>query len=214
MERTYQHPNHIFRYPYSKFYFRNDKTEAFQITNSFMLQLTFLLRVPGTEGRQRQLRFPVMLDFIDDTGADTMLICQDDLDLISANDGATPRILGELPSAMAGGNFLSCPVVALEVTLYDPDAEDRHPYTRVCPWMPVEVGVLQEPTTGFANPTCLRSSGPWLRHALYVGSAPANAMMRSIARTKADFFELLPNSNYRDVPAVAHNPLIAPPEEQ
>lgn len=158
----------------------------------------FTLRPPGV--RSSSPAHQIQRQFLDDTGSDMMVITHDDLQDLqaAANAGAYAiPVLGEIAYTVVGGTY-TCSVVSIEVTMLAPDNEP------LCNWLKIEAAVLPPHITA-AHPAFLRPSGPWLRHAMYIGSAPANDNILYGSKTKSLLSVIMTTTDHEDAVSPAPN---------
>ncbi|KAJ5587713.1 uncharacterized protein N7459_003478 [Penicillium hispanicum] len=114
------------------------------------------------------LRFPgcgfwTRREYVYDTGSDCMDIYEADVAAIMGPYVPDVPILGETAIQSSNGQYSVRSIFEIEVTILNEDLN------RLSPWFRVQCAVkpgMWDPDKG------IRCDGPWLRHALYTGTAP------------------------------------------
>ncbi|OOQ86207.1 hypothetical protein PEBR_22408 [Penicillium brasilianum] len=163
----------------------------------------FHVRFPG-------YNFYAELEFLHDTGASDMSIYADDLPAIMG-----PQIISSPWLKVAGytkivtpgqeptpNNTTVLPVVAIEATMVTENEDPTKERLRMTPWTRVWTTV----NVGRANKTlgAHRLDGPWLRHRLYMGSAPDGSDCVHVATSKNDLD--LKNVDLKKTPGLVNDP--------
>lgn len=141
------------------------------------------------------MRFPghnsyAELEFLHDTGASDMSIYQDDLPAIMGPSTSPylqvagyARIVtpGQEPTP---NNSTVLPMVSIEATMVTENEDPTKERLRMTPWTRAWTTV----NIGRANKALgiHRLDGPWLRHRLYMGSAPDGCDQVHVATSKSD----------------------------
>ncbi|CAI7576616.1 unnamed protein product [Penicillium glandicola] len=130
-------------------------------------QTSIAVRLPMSDGKPPPE--PFEFDFADDTGADYMVLSENDVRKLRTNlqDGGIaycpPRLLAIIPVTLADGSMKSMLVRQLEVNIWN-----RQERKYMASWDSIPVIVL------FGDGT-QRLNGPWLRWKFYTATAPDNS---------------------------------------
>lgn len=129
---------------------------------------------PGSPSHDRDgVEFPQLeLPFLDDTGASTMVISEDDMLLLMGGDAAysnapMDHLMGYDSLRTADGSFVVTKTIAVQVNMYGTN-EYNYQGLMVSDWTTIPCSVIDN--TGGNDVE--RLNGPWFRSMLYVGSAP------------------------------------------
>lgn len=133
--------------------------------------------MPGGRGGYRQL------EFVDDTGATTMLMYKADLDEIQTIAGRDAVALGPISGRTPNGP-ITFPTYRLEVNIIDADYEPL-----LDKWVPLQCLVKDGDQESDGMP---RLSGMWMRHMLYTGTCPDNRGLLYVSNSLGGLISEMP----------------------
>ncbi|KAJ5794026.1 hypothetical protein N7457_000625 [Penicillium paradoxum] len=171
----------------------------------FYYPMKLCLRLTGSPAVWHEFKF------IDDTGADTTVIPESDVNLLLSMGAAPPMIVSLAASILADGRSCYQTVIAMEVNLYTQvpvlnaagvpvtgvDGTILFQRgTEMMNWTSVLVSVI--PVNQAQPPSLqLRLNGPFLRHRLYTATAPDGVLSLHMFDGKGKFNERVPKANGR-----------------